>query len=110
MRAGALDRRVTLLRPVDETGPAGEALVHWQTVAEVWGEKRELRGREYYAAAAVQAELDVVFRIRWPGIAAHHPAPRWRLRCEGRDYDIQAVAEIGRREGLELRCVAAIEG
>ena len=37
-------------------------------------------------------------------------APRWRLVSEGSTWDITGVTQLGRRDGIELRCVAAQEG
>lgn len=106
MQAGRLDRRVTLQRPVEGRSAAGDATTTWQDVATIWAGRQDARGREYFAAAAVQAELETLFRIRWrPDVVAS-----WRLLCDGAAYDIQSVAEIGRRDGLELRCLRREEG
>jgi SPP1 family predicted phage head-tail adaptor len=102
--AGRLDRRATLQRPDITRTAAGDAVTGYTTVAEVWAGKRDLRGREFLEAAATQAEAETLFTIRWrPDVA-----PSWRLLTEGRTFDIQHAAEIGRREALELRCVAAV--
>ncbi|WP_291295818.1 phage head closure protein [Elioraea sp.] len=104
MRAGRLDRRVTLQRPTDVQDASGTVTQTWADAADVWAGRRDPRGREYVAAQALQAEVETLYTIR------HHddavPTPRWRLIDGGRVYDIRSVAEIGRREGYELRCTA----
>ncbi len=102
LRAGALDRRVTLRAKSLANDASGQAIETWADLATVWAEKRDLRGREYLAAQAVNAEVETLFRIRWRSDVT----PANRLTYDGKDYDIAAVAEIGRREGLELRCTA----
>lgn len=103
MLAGPLDRRATLQRPVLSRGAAGEALTAWQTVATVWASKRDVRGREFLAAGMTQAEMETTIVIRY----RDDVAPTWRVVLDGRTYDIQGSAELGRRDGLELRCITA---
>lgn len=105
MLAGRLDRRATLQRPVEARGAAGDSLITYETVAEVWAGKRDLRGREVLAAGATLAEAETFITIRWRSDLR----PAWRVLLDGRAFDIQHAAEIGRREGLELRCLAVAD-
>jgi SPP1 family predicted phage head-tail adaptor len=105
MIAGPLDRRVTLQRPAETRGAAGDSLIGYQTVAEVWAGKRDMRGREVLAAGATLAEVETLITIRWRSDIR----PAWRVLLDGRAYDIQGMAEVGRRDGLELRCVAVAD-
>lgn len=106
MPAGRLDRRVTLQRPVEIQDSAGAVTLSWITDVTVWAGRRDIRAREFIAADTTIADTEAVFTIRW------HSAVRvrWRLLENDRSYDITGIAEIGRREGLELRCVAVVEG
>lgn len=105
MIAGPMDRRATLQSPAITRGDAGDVITGWTTVAEVWAGKRDVRGREFLAAGATQAEMETVITIRW----REDVGAAWRVMIDGRAYDITGAAEIGRRDGLELRCVAAVE-
>lgn len=100
MKAGELDRRVELRHLVrgiqDNNGQyAPTTYVAYKTV---WGKKEEVTGREYFAAQAKQAELTVRFTIRYRSDVLMTD----RLTCEGRDYDILSMSEVGRREDLLL--------
>jgi SPP1 family predicted phage head-tail adaptor len=98
MRAGRLDRRVTLQSRVLTRNSQGEEVVTYTDLGDVWAEKQDLRGREYFTAQQVSADISTRWRIRYvEGLTALN-----RLVYEGINYDIQHVAEIGRREGLEL--------
>jgi SPP1 family predicted phage head-tail adaptor len=103
MMAGPMDRRATLQSPVVTRTAAGDAVTAWTDVATVWAGKRDVRGREFLAAAATQAELDTTIMIRWRADVR----PSWRVVMDGRTYDIESAAEIGRRDALELRCITA---
>jgi SPP1 family predicted phage head-tail adaptor len=104
IHAGRLDRVLTIQRPVETQSASGEAQVAWTHVATVWGGRRDVRAREFLGAQQPEAEIESVFTIRWlPDIS-----PKWRVLEGTRTWDITGTAEIGRREGLELRCVAAL--
>ena len=103
MRAGGLYRRVTLRRKTVTYDEYGGEIVTWNDLATVFAEVRQQSGREFIAAAQVQAERLVVFFIRWfPGLTVLD-----RVSYAGTLHDIAEVREIGRRDGVELHTVAA---
>ncbi|EKE68694.1 phage head closure protein [Oceanibaculum indicum] len=100
LQAGKLDRRLRIERKAVSRDAYLAEVVSWQEVATVWASKRDLSGREFFAADAVQSEVTTEITIRWrAGIG-----PELRLVLDGAAYDIESVTEIGRREGLLLRC------
>jgi SPP1 family predicted phage head-tail adaptor len=104
VKAGRLDRRVQLQSRVVTRNASGEDVVTYSVVGDVWAEKFDLRGREFYAAQQAKADVTTRWRIRWRSdVSVLH-----RLVYEGRSYDINAAAEIGRREGLELVTTADV--
>lgn len=100
MRAGGLDRQVVIQTATETQGATGEPAVTWGTFATIWASRRDTLGRERVMAGAETAMADAVFRIRYlSGVTA-----KMRL-VEGSDvWDIVALAELGRREGLDLTC------
>jgi SPP1 family predicted phage head-tail adaptor len=106
MRAGDMDRRVTIEKRTVTTGPFNEQIVTFITLAEVWAEVRQQGGAEFLRAEAITAERRVVFRVRWlAGVSALD-----RVVHQGRAHNITEAREVGRREGLELYAVALDEG
>ncbi len=104
MRAGRLDRTITI-RSITETPDGFGGITRTETVlGTVPAEKTDLTGREYFAAAQVNAEITTRFTIRY-GLTV---TPLHRITCDGRDYDILHVAEIGRREGLQIMAKARV--
>ena len=64
-----------------------------------WAERLELRGDERWSAQQVVAAISAKYRIRYRSDIT----PMVRLvDADGREYDIQAQLELGRREGIEL--------
>lgn len=103
MKAGALDRRVTIQRKAVVYDDYGEEITAWTDLATVSAQVVQQSGREFLAAEQVQAEQRVLFRFRWmDGLTVLD-----RVSYGGRLHNIQEVKELGRREGVELMTVAA---
>lgn len=102
MQAGKLDRRITIQGYTNTVNAAGTPVMTWTDKATVWAELVKRSTREFLRAGGGAAdERTAVFRIRWwPGVSTSD-----RVLFEGRAYDIREVGEIGRRVGLDLRCV-----
>lgn len=104
IEAGKLDKRVTLQQreavSPDRTS-SGAPDKAWADVAEVWASIEPLRGRELFAADAVQSKVSVRIRIRYrAGVTA-----AMRVVRGSTVYNIEAV--INPRAAnveLELMC------
>jgi len=87
MEIGEFRHRITLQEPETEVNAGGVEETSWKDVATVWAKVEHLRGREHYAAAAVQAENTVNFTIRHvAGIDTRH-----RIRFREQFYHIITV-------------------
>lgn len=102
MRAGLLDRRVTLRRMVETQSASGAVTETAQDVAEVWAEKHPDRGIEAFREEQRQGWAVVVWRIRYLLDGIQEPTVKWDLKEGARIYEILEVRELGRREGWEL--------
>ncbi|HHV82759.1 MAG TPA: phage head closure protein [Tepidanaerobacter syntrophicus] len=91
MEIGDLRHRITLQKKATTTvNENGFEVKTWEDVKTVWAAASNLHGREYYAAAAVQAENTVKFTIRYTeGID-----PSMRILFKGKQYDITAIDNI----------------
>ena len=108
MRAGRLDRRITIQTKVVTQDDFGGEVVSWATLAEVYAEKIENRGAERFAAQQVVGAAIMTFRFRWSEVVKAVTVTH-RITFDGREFDITAVREIGRREGIEVDCAARSE-
>lgn len=100
-RAGRLDRLITIEQVSETRDAVGGIIKTWTTWKEVWASKLDVAGREYFDAQAVQAEVTTTFRIRYvAGLS-----PKMRISYAGETYDIESVAEFGRREMWEIKAV-----
>lgn len=98
MQAGRLDRRISIQAPTEVRDEYGGSTTTWDELREVWAAYIPLRGQELFAAQQVTPEAQVKFRTIWyDGVDE-----RMRIVFEGKNYGIEYVAEIGRRDGLEI--------
>lgn len=106
--AGELNQRIRLERPIKVENSRGELVkVNWELVITVWAKAMPLRGREFFAASAEQAEITTKFRIRYrTGIQ-----PTWRVVWKGEPYDIASppIEVGGGREWIELMCTNGVK-
>lgn len=94
-----LNQRITVQAPVhDQDSETGDIETTWETFAELFAKAEPAVGREFEAAAAMQAEKPVKFTVRWrDGIE-----PTMRILWRGEIFNIRSVADIKgmRREML----------
>ena len=109
MIAGALDRRVVLQRATTTKDAFNADVDAWSDLATVWASKHDISDGERTRAAEVGAVITSRFQVRWSSALADLSA-RDRLLYAGVDFNITAVKEIGRREGLEITAAARAEG
>jgi len=105
MIAGPLDRRVTIERWGAKTNEFGEDIVEWLHVATVWASAEDIRDSERYRAQQVGSDVTTRFRVRWR-YSIEQLNPKDRIIAGGRYYNVTAVKQIGRREGLEITAAA----
>lgn len=103
IKAGQLDRRLRLQRPVTAKNSFGEEVVSFVDVATVYAKlATPVPGREDFSFDQHSAKQPVVFEIRY----RTDLGPKWRVVYDGSTYEVEDVGEIGRREGLRLTAYA----
>lgn len=105
LSAGQLDRQVVIEAAIaSKDGTYGAQVLTWATLATVWAQVLESSaepGSNPGQTAAVAAYVrPTKVRMRWRGDVT----TRHRLRHGSRLLQITGVAELGRREFLELSC------
>lgn len=100
MRAGRLDRTITFQRLTSAPDDFGTPVETWTEVATLRAEVVQASTSEFIRAGAVD-ETVIVFRIRY--LAGISNADR--VVHAGALFDVKEAKEIGRRRGLEIRCV-----
>jgi len=99
MRAGKLDRAITIERATQPVAASGAVSATWPPVATVRAEIVNQSTAEFLAGYGEGERATIVFRIRYlAGITTAD-----RITFDGSHYNLREIVEIGRRRGLELR-------
>ncbi|MDF1600163.1 phage head closure protein [Mesorhizobium sp. YIM 152430] len=102
MRAGKLDRIITIERKTETVSDSGSVVAAWTEIATTHA---EIMRRSFDEMAMGFGEVEAgttVFRVRWrEGITTAD-----RIMFDGIAHDIKEIGEIGRRRALEIRAVA----
>jgi head-tail adaptor len=110
MRAGTLDRRITIQRKSDTPSTDGHPVETWSNlVARRWASVMPTGGDERFTDPQYAAKEQTTFHIRWSQDVADL-SPLDRIVYPATDgtpapntvYDILAVHELGRRETLQI--------
>lgn len=102
MRAGKLDRSITIERVTTTVDDFGTPVSGWATVATVRAQRIQSTTEEFMRAFGASSETAVIFRIRhMDGLILAD-----RVKEGSAIFDVKEIKELGRREGLELRCTA----
>lgn len=101
MKAGKLVHIITVQRASVAVNDAGTPIDTWAHFATLRAELVEQSTEEFIRSQGAAEEAAIVFRTRF--VAGITPADR--VEFDGVAFNLREVAEIGRRKGLELRCV-----
>lgn len=103
LRAGKLDRQITLERQTETVAVSGAVSKDWAIIATVRAELVQQSAEEFLSGFGEADKGGAVFRIRYlAGITTVD-----RVGYDDAVYDINEVTELGRHRALELRTVIA---
>ncbi len=99
MRAGSLDRSITLERRSETVSDAGTVTESWAALTTMRAERVEVSSDEANTETGKSEVVRMTFRTRYfAGLTTDD-----RLVFDGQAFDIVGIDEIGRRRGLLLR-------
>lgn len=102
MNPGDLRHRITLQRLTTTTNENGFEIEEWIDVKTVWAGVSNLYGREYFEAAAVQAENTVKFIIRY----TKDIDTSMKIIFRGKQYNITSIDNINyKNELMEIKAM-----
>ena len=102
MRAGRLDNTITIERAAYVDDGMGNQVPTLQTLATLRAQIIDESTEEFLRSYGASSERLRIFRTRhMDGLTLADT-----VRHDGRAYNLKEIKPIGRRRGLELRCVA----
>ena len=109
LRSGNLDRLIVLQKRVTTRDEFGEQVITWTEFATRWASSMPVKDGERFGNDEAIATITNRFQILWDATAWADIDPTCRVVFEGRNYDVVAVKEIGRRDGIEISATARAE-
>lgn len=102
MRAGKLDRTIVIERAMTGVDDYGTPVETWATIATVRAQRLQSSAEEYMRSHGASSESAIIFRIRHiDGLTLAD-----RVTEGAAIFDLKEIKELGRGDGLELRCTA----
>jgi SPP1 family predicted phage head-tail adaptor len=103
IRSGKLDRIITIERAAETIDDAGTPSLAWATVATLRAEIVNQSVAEFIRdSAGAESGNTIIFRTHYlAGVTVSD-----RVSYDGQAFDIQETRELGRRRGLEIKCIA----
>jgi SPP1 family predicted phage head-tail adaptor len=103
IRSGKLDRIITIERAAETIDDAGTATLAWTTLATLRAEIVQQSTAEFIRdSAGAESGNTITFRTHYvAGVTVSD-----RVSYDGVTFDIQETRELGRKRGLEIKCIA----
>ena len=96
--------RIDTFTPTQQEDGSWEA--EWSLFAEVWANKQNLYGSEFYAAGQVNKQETVKFTIRYMPSILETPKEKMRIISDNKYYDIDFIDNIRyENEWLEIKAI-----
>ena len=99
IRAGSLDRSITIERGTTAIGADGTPTTTWATIAVLRAQLVANTADDTAHESGAVTTTTRTFRTRWADVLVGD-----RVVYAGNTFEVVEVVEIGRREGLDLRC------
>lgn len=107
LEIGSLKHRVTIQKLVMNVNENGFEIEAWEDYKTVWASVSNLSGKEYYQAAAVQAEESVKFIIRY----IEELDASMRIKFRDKIYNIKSIDNISyENRYMEIRAMTVDSG
>lgn len=98
MQINKFDRKITIFSRVQTQNDYGEMILTDSLKAMVWANVVPIGGKETWMASQIVPEAKFKMVIRYRADLDETD----KVLFEGTEYDIAYIAQIGRREGLEI--------
>jgi SPP1 family predicted phage head-tail adaptor len=97
-RSGEYDREITILQNTPTRNSIGEVRPAWSDFRTLPARVIPLMSRDRFMSGGEHNVRAATFRTRWfDGLKS-----TMQIQYEGSTYEIKGIAEVGRREGLDI--------
>lgn len=87
MDIGKLKHRITIQKQVEGSGPTGQPILSWETVAITWAQVQGISGREFFASSTEQTGTTWKIIMRYiPGLKSFY-----RILLDDQIFNIKGI-------------------
>jgi len=90
----AYNKKIEIQYLTEEQDDIGNDISQWTALFRPWAEVSGTGGREYYAAAQVNSENDMQFRIRYSSCMEGKLSSELRIVYKGLIYDVKHIDDV----------------
>lgn len=97
----AYTKKIEIQAMLETTDEIGQKIQEWKTIFHPWASVNGTGGREYYKAAQVNSENDMIFRIRYSKKIADYLTSEMRIVYNNKIYNVKHIEDFNERH-MEL--------
>lgn len=106
----AYTKKIEIQQYTETEDAIGNQVQTWTALFYPWAEISTATGKEYYAAAQVNSENDVIFKIRYSSCMAGKLSSELRILYNGKYYDIKRIDDVNEQHRQYVIRAALING
>ena len=89
----AYTKKIEIQEYTETTDEIGNSISEWTTLFKPWAEVNCVGGKEYYAAAEVNSENDMTFKIRYSKKLSDKLTSEIRIVYNSKIYDVKHIED-----------------
>lgn len=89
----AYNKKIQIQHCTETKDEIGNTVQEWTLFHEVWAETKTVGGKEYYAAAQVNSQNDVIFKMRYSRVLSVQLSSEIRIVYNGKIYNVKSIED-----------------
>ena len=100
----AYNKKITVQALSESRDSIGQDIQTWTAVGSFWAEIKTYGGKEYFAAAQVNSENDVLFKVRFSRLLSGYLSSQLRVIYQSCAYDVKSAVDVNQQHRIiEIR-------
>ena len=100
----AYNKKITVQAFSESRDIIGQDIQTWTAVGSFWAEIKTYGGKEYFAAAQVNSENDVLFKVRFSRLLSGYLSSQLRVIYQSCVYDVKSAVDVNQQHRIiEIR-------
>lgn len=106
----AYTKKIEIQHLADAEDSIGNQLKEWQILFRPWAEINTSKANEFFAAAQINSENDLVFKIRYSKLLKGKQSTDIRIVYDGLVYDVKRIEDVNEQHRQYVIRAAQLNG